>query len=114
MSGMNRHTGRSLGGDDHVDQSINDILTTPINSRVMRRPYGSLLADLVDAPFNEITKQRMYVAAFDAIHKWEPRRRLLGATILGTMDGKVSIAVEHANLDGTDVRTTIATLKGAA
>jgi phage baseplate assembly protein W len=41
MQGMNRNTGRKLSGVDHLRQSIVDILTTPIGSRVMRRDYGS-------------------------------------------------------------------------
>jgi phage baseplate assembly protein W len=37
MRGMSRFTGRSLGGDAHLRQSVADILATPLGSRVMRR-----------------------------------------------------------------------------
>lgn len=34
---MNRSTGAALATSAHISQSIGDILTTPIGSRVMRR-----------------------------------------------------------------------------
>lgn len=39
MNGISATTGRPLSGIDHLRQSIRDILTTPIGSRVMRRLY---------------------------------------------------------------------------
>jgi len=47
MNGIHAVTGRSLAGLGHLNQSIRDILTTPIGSRVMRRQYGSRLFDLM-------------------------------------------------------------------
>ena len=52
MLGMNAHTGQSLSGLDHLRQSIADILSTPLNTRVMRRDYGSRLPELIDQPIN--------------------------------------------------------------
>ena len=52
MRGMDRNTGRALEGIAHLRQSIRDILTTPIGSRVMRWEYGSRLFRLVDAPLS--------------------------------------------------------------
>ena len=76
MTGMNRDTGRPLDGLDHVKQSITDILTTPIGSRVLRRDYGSRLPRLVDAPLNAATLTEIYAATAEAIGEWEPRFRL--------------------------------------
>ena len=52
MTGMSRFTGRAIDSRsaEHLEQSIGDILTTPERSRVMLRPYGSRLPDLVDQP----------------------------------------------------------------
>ena len=55
MRGMDANTGRALSGVDHLKQSVRDILTTPIGSRVMRRDYGSRLFDLIDNPGNPET-----------------------------------------------------------
>ncbi|NBO96416.1 MAG: phage baseplate protein, partial [Betaproteobacteria bacterium] len=41
MLGINAQTGQPLAGIDHLRQSIRDILTTRIGTRVMRRDYGS-------------------------------------------------------------------------
>ncbi|MEW7978507.1 MAG: GPW/gp25 family protein [Candidatus Sedimenticola endophacoides] len=52
MQGMHAITGQHLAGEAHLRQSIIDILTTPLGTRVMRRDYGSRLFELVDAPIN--------------------------------------------------------------
>lgn len=73
---MNRTTGLSLNAVEHLRQSIGDILTTPIGSRVMRRDYGSLLPELIDQPLNGVTVTRLYAATAAALIRWEPRIRL--------------------------------------
>ena len=73
MNGINNNTGGLLSGVDHLRQSITDILTTPIGSRVMRREYGSRLYELVDAPVNKQTLIEIYVSTAEALLKWEPR-----------------------------------------
>lgn len=76
MIGMSRHTGARLGGMDHLRQSVADILSTPLGSRVMRRDYGSLLPELVDQPNNDATRVRVYAATAAALMRWEPRIRV--------------------------------------
>ena len=74
---MNRDTGKTMAtGLEHLRQSITDILTTPIGSRLERRTYGSLLPELIDHPDNAATRVRFYAAVASAIMKWEPRLRL--------------------------------------
>lgn len=73
---MNKTTGESLSGIDHLRQSIIDILTTPIGSRVMRPLYGSRLYELIDAPINTQTIVDIYAATAEALIKWEPRLSL--------------------------------------
>lgn len=50
MNGVNNRTGKRLSGADHLRQSVSDILTTPVGSRVLVRDYGSDLFSLVDNP----------------------------------------------------------------
>lgn len=45
VQGMNRTTGKALSEDGHILQSLKDIVTTPIGSRVMRRDYGEQRLD---------------------------------------------------------------------
>lgn len=74
--GMNAYTGRSIEDIAHIQQSIRDILTTPIGSRLMRRDYGSLLPELIDQPLNGATLLRAYSATVMALMKWEPRIKI--------------------------------------
>lgn len=73
MPGMNAITGKPISGIDHLRQSIVDILTTPIGTRVMQRDYGSRLYQLVDNPINAATLIQIYGAAVEALSIWEPR-----------------------------------------
>ncbi len=76
MNGMDAVTGQPLAGTDHLAQSIRDILTTRVGTRVMRRDYGSDLPRLVDAPLTPATLVDMYAATAKALRRWEPRLRL--------------------------------------
>jgi hypothetical protein len=76
MMGMNVTTGKNISGMEHIKQSVADILTTPIGSRVMRREYGSVLPALIDQPLNGATLLRAYAAVVVAINQFEPRIRL--------------------------------------
>lgn len=76
MRGIDAQSGKSLSGIGHLRQSIRDILSTPIGSRVMRREYGSHVLRLIDAPLNRSTIMDLYAAAADALQRWEPRFRL--------------------------------------
>jgi hypothetical protein len=91
MNGMNSVTGRSLSGLDHLRQSVRDILTTPIGSRVMRRDYGSRLFELVDAPLNGETLVELYAATAEAIATWEPRFRVERVTAREASPGHVAL-----------------------
>ena len=73
---MNRTTGQRLDAVAHLRQSIGDILSTPIGSRVMRREYGSLVPALIDKPDNLATQTRFFAAAASALMRWEPRLKL--------------------------------------
>lgn len=105
VMGMSCETGRRLNGFDHLRQSIRDILTTPIGSRVMRRDYGSDLPDLVDSNVNGVTIARFYAATVDALRKWEPRLRVDRVQLEQIGEGRVEIALEGTYLpDGTEIR----------
>ncbi|WNO10437.1 GPW/gp25 family protein [Teredinibacter sp. KSP-S5-2] len=73
MQGIDSNTGKAISGIDHLRQSIRDILTTPLGSRVMRETYGSRLFDLIDHPINSVTMIEIYSATAEALMRWEPR-----------------------------------------
>ena len=90
---MDSSTGKSLAGLDHLRQSVRDILSTPIGSRVMRRDYGSRLFELVDAPVNKSTLVEIYAAAATALRKWEPRLKVETVRVDKTEPGTLEISL---------------------
>ena len=91
-TGMNRATGKALGDEaEHIRQSVTDILTTPLGTRVKRRTYGSLLPLLIDQPGNPATRLRLMAATVMAIVNWERRISVQTATIAIGSDGRCTV-----------------------
>ena len=93
MSGMNKATGKAIADEAHIAQSIADILTTPIGSRVMRRDYGSRLFELVDAPLTQANHLLWIAATAGAIRKWEPRVSLEKVSLTLSEAGQVILSL---------------------
>lgn len=91
MTGLSRITARVIDLDSHLTQSITDILTTPKGSRVMRRDYGSLLPELIDAPINGETVVDVFAATAEALDAWEPRLRLRRVEIASSAAGTMTL-----------------------
>lgn len=104
MKGTDANTGKPLDGLAHLQQSIKDILTTPIGSRVMRRDYGSRLPRLVDAPMNRATLIELYAATAEALLTWEPRFSVQQVVATSAAPGRVELMVTGEYLpDGQQV-----------
>lgn len=100
---MNRETGGAMGTLDHIAQSISDILTTRIGTRVMRREYGSLLPELVDHPFNDVTRLRVYSGVVMALMRWESRISLSRVQFLGAnLQGQSVLDLEGSVVDSNE------------
>ena len=93
MNGTSRHTGRQITPRERLSQSVGDILTTPLGSRVMRGDYGSLLFDLVDQPANAAGLQRLRAATVDALKKWEPALSVSKVDVTRSEDGVFIIEI---------------------
>lgn len=100
MSGMNAVTGRALDEMAHIRQSIRDILTTPLGSRVMRRDYGSLLPELIDQPGNAATRLRLMAATVGAIARFEPRVRIVGIDFAIDAAGEAVVGMHAVRVGG--------------
>lgn len=110
---MNRIDGRRSTGIHHLKQSIADILTTPLGTRLERRTYGSLLPALLDQPSNAHTRLRCYAAVASALMNWEPRLRVTRVGLLyGQAMGQATITLEGEYL-GNAVSLALP-LRGAA
>ncbi|MCO7563918.1 GPW/gp25 family protein [Pseudomonas sp. S 311-6] len=93
MIGMDRRTGQPLSGLDHLRQSIEDILTTPVGSRRMRPEYGSQLRRYVDLPVNEGWKSAVQAEVARALGRWEPRLQLERVRVIAVLDGQITMAL---------------------
>lgn len=105
--GMSAATGRRLEDLEHIKQSVRDILTTPIGSRVMRREYGSLLPELIDQPLNGATLMRAYAATVMALVRWEPRIRVTRVQFDMDGAGRLMIDLEGTRSDGARADLTV-------
>lgn len=111
MDGLDAQNGRAVGGIDHLRQSVRDILTTPVGSRVMRRTYGSRLFELVDAPYSNSTKLSIIAATVEALATWEPRIAVESVILRTFQPGRVIIDLvgrylpngQSITLEGIDV-----------
>jgi len=112
--GMNKSTGLALTDSEHISQSITDILTTPIGSRVMRREYGSEIFKLLDAPMNGTTKLRIMAATVMAIINWEPRVKVTAMGMDITYGGQMVLSVEYERQDGTRTKNNVDVNLGAS
>lgn len=93
MRGMSNQNGKYLNDLEHLKQSIVDILTTPIGSRVICRDYGSKLFRLIDQPVNRDLFPKIYAAVADAINKWEPRLKLEQVRIVSIKEGRIILSL---------------------
>lgn len=106
--GMNRNTGLGISDTEHINQSMRDILLTPVGSRVMRREYGSLLSALIDMPQNPALRLQIMVACYSAIQKWEPRIRLTAISFETGDAGEMYVDITGMRTDtGASVSTTV-------
>ena len=97
---MHRATGRAIDLPEHIAQSVADIVTTPLGSRVMRRDYGSLLPELIDQPFNDATRMRLFGATALALMRWEPRIRLIRVQLFqGVAAGSYTLDLDCVLVD---------------
>ena len=115
-TGMSRNDGTLLTNDEHLRQSIHDILTTPLGTRLMRREYGSLLPFLIDSPANDATRLRLMAATATALIRWEPRIKVSKVTLTIIADGINSgweALIEMRRADSSTLTTSLSLVRGA-
>lgn len=100
MTGIDASSGRALGGIAHLRQSVSDILTTPIGSRVLLREYGSRLHDLLDRPLEPALLASIQAEAAGALTRWEPRLRLSRVRAESVSGERVTFSLEGVRLPG--------------
>lgn len=96
---MNRETGKPLSATDHIRQSVQDILSTPLGSRVMLPGYGSNLLRLVDHPADHVTAVRVVMATAVAIARWEPRVTINTIEVLKAGEGQIMVTIRATDTE---------------
>lgn len=81
MTLMNRVTGKTMSDKANLVQSIDNIISTPLGTRVTVRDFGSRLPYILDKPVTAGMITDCFVAIADALRKWEPRFSLLTLNI---------------------------------
>ena len=93
MNGMNVNNGKSISGIEHLKQSIRDILTTPVGSRVMRRDYGCNLFKYTDNPLSPGVIADIISETAIALNAWEPRIGVKTVTVEKVGNGSLSLNI---------------------
>lgn len=109
MNGTDRRTGKRLSGAAHLRQSVSDILTTPVGSRVLVRDYGSDLFSLVDNPRDDLTRLRIIAATASALARWEPRLQI---TRVSVSFSKNEVSSCFLDIEGIDKENNIPLMLG--
>lgn len=81
----------------NIEDSIKDILLTPLGSRVMRPEYGSRLFELVDKRPDDEYKAKLTCYVVEAIHKNEPRVRVKRLKFESLVNHKLTYKIELTN-----------------
>jgi uncharacterized protein len=103
---MDRETGRAISGLAQLRQTVLDVLTTPLGTRVIRRDYGSSLPDLLARPLNAVGLQRLRAATVLALARHAPRLAVRSVDI--RMDGgSVTLALSIADLSAPATDRTL-------
>ncbi|WHU03666.1 GPW/gp25 family protein [Sphingomonas sp. NIBR02145] len=102
---MDRFTGKPLERDKHIPQSIDDILSTPKGTRIMRRDYGATYLNQDGSARTGLQGDDVAEEATALLAEYEPRIRVYGvsATMIGGTPS--SITVEYADNEDTTGRT---------
>ena len=93
--GMNKYDGSALTGLKHIEQSIAEILTTPLGSRYYRPDFGCSLSDYVDGVGNDETLSRIKIEIARALTEWEPRITIRSVNADFNTQGRFTLALGY-------------------
>ena len=95
---MNANTGRMMTTQEHIRQSIGDILYTRIGARVQREPYGSIIPELIDSPMRgEVLAMIITSGVYMALATYEPRINVTNVSVdmNAVASARLNLAIEY-------------------
>mgnify|MGYP001597026202 CR=1 FL=1 len=111
---MSRYNESVLTEIEHIKQSLEDIATTPIGSRLMRRDYGTLLANLIDQPISEVLYLKIYSTLYTAYVRWEDRVDISQMNVVDIKNGQLILdIVGFLKTNGNEINMSIPVQLGA-
>lgn len=112
---ISRQTGLTISEIESIEQSIEDIVTTPLGSRPMRRDYGSIIPDLIDQPMNDVLILKMYSAIYTPVSRWEKRINIESIYISNIGSGFMQLDLESVHtITGQSLNLNIPLQMGAS
>ena len=87
-----------------IENSIKDILLTPLGSRVMLPEYGSRIYELIDRKVDDEFRADLTCFVIEAVEKWEKRVKIDEVRLMGLKDHKLSFKVVLISGDEIEVR----------
>lgn len=87
-----------------IEESIKDILQTPLGSRVMLPEYGSRLYELIDKKIDDEFRANLSWYVIEAVEKWEKRVKIDEVRLVSLTNHKLKIKLiltsgEELNLE---------------
>lgn len=111
---MSRYNGSEISELEHIRQSLEDIATTPIGSRLMRREYGTLLASLMDQPIGQALYLKIYSTLYSAYVRWEDRIEISQISVAELNKGQLILdVIGFLKTNGNEVNMSIPVKLGA-
>ncbi|MCF9034713.1 GPW/gp25 family protein [Acinetobacter nectaris] len=96
---ISKETGAALETElESIRQSIQEILSTPIGSRIMRRQFGSDIPNLIDQPLNQVLVLRVYSAIYTPLILWEQRISIENISINQIAAGSLDVDLEAVHI----------------
>ena len=87
-----------------IENSIKDILLTPLGSRVILPEYGSRIYELIDRKVDDEFRADLACFVIEAVEKWEKRVKIDEVRLMGLKDHKLSFKVVLMSGDEIEVR----------
>lgn len=87
-----------------IEDSIKDILKTPLGSRVMRPDYGSRIFELVDKKIDDEFKAKLAWYVVEAVSLWEKRVVIDEVKIVDNKNHKLKIRITFTNHKDIEVQ----------
>ncbi|AQW85486.1 phage baseplate assembly protein W [Campylobacter pinnipediorum subsp. caledonicus] len=76
-----------------IEESIKDILLTPLGARVMLPEYGSKIYELVDKKVDDVFRADLACYVIEAVEKWEKRVKIDEVRLVSAKDYKLSFKI---------------------